>query len=164
MASEMLERDDLSIYVVAGVPKSFKKKLQKFVDAESKTLGEVMLLDDELTEWVVTRLKGQKRRSHETTPASSALWRSYEALSAARYHLQDQPLEARVREVRDLIEELWRGTSPLFNKEEESEEGTEEGSESDGASTSSDEKSTDSGAANTDTDKTNADKNEGTAT
>jgi len=80
----------------------------------------------------------------------------------------DEPangLDPRARiEMRDLIEELWRGTSPLFNKEEESEEGTEEGSESDGASTSSDEKSTDSGAANTDTDKTNADKNEGTAT
>jgi len=127
MASEMLERDDLSIYVVAGVPKSFKKKLQKFVDAESKTRGEVMLLDDELTGWVVARLKGQKRRSHEQTPASSALWRSYEALSAARYHLQDQPLEAKVRKVRDLIEELWRDTSPLFLEDEEELEGEESG-------------------------------------
>ncbi len=47
MAAEMLEREDLSIYVVAGVPKSFKKKLLKFVDAESKADGEVMLLDED---------------------------------------------------------------------------------------------------------------------
>ncbi|NNF38638.1 MAG: hypothetical protein HKN71_08215, partial [Gemmatimonadetes bacterium] len=68
MASEMLQRDDVSVYVVAGVPKSFKKKLQKFVDAESKSTGDTMLLDDEMTEWVVARLRGEKRRSHEQTP------------------------------------------------------------------------------------------------
>ena len=119
MASEMLERDDLSIYVVAGVPKSFKKKLQKFVDSEAKSNGDVMLLDEEMTEWVLARVKGEKRRSHEQTPASSALWRAYRALSAARYHLQDQPLEAKVRTIRDRIEELWRDTSPLHAKAEE---------------------------------------------
>ena len=43
MASEMLQRDDLSVYVVAGVPRSFRKKLQKFVDKESKTEGGTML-------------------------------------------------------------------------------------------------------------------------
>ena len=119
MASEMLERDDLSIYVVAGVPKSFKKKLQKFVDSEAKSNGEVMLLDEEMSEWVLARIKGEKRRSHEQTPASSALWRAYRALSAARYHLQDQPIEAKVRTIRDRIEELWRDTSPLHAKAEE---------------------------------------------
>jgi hypothetical protein len=119
MASEMLERDDLSIYVVAGVPKSFKKKLQKFVDSEAKSNGDVMLLDEEMTEWVLARVKGEKRRSHEQTPASSALWRAYRALSAARYHLQDQPIEAKVRTIRDRIEELWRDTSPLHAKAEE---------------------------------------------
>ena len=119
MASEMLERDDLSIYVVAGVPKSFKKKLQKFVDTEAKSNGDVMLLDEEMTEWVLARVKGEKRRSHEQTPASSALWRAYRALSAARYHLQDQPIEAKVRTIRDRIEELWRDTSPLHAKAEE---------------------------------------------
>lgn len=121
MASEMLERDDLSIYVVAGVPKSFKKKLQKFVDSEAKSNGDVMLLDEEMTEWVLARVKGEKRRSHEQTPASSALWRAYRALSAARYHLQDQPIEIKVRNIRDHIEELWRDTSPLHAKEEEEE-------------------------------------------
>ena len=119
MASEMLERDDLSIYVVAGVPKSFKKKLQKFVMKESKTEGDVLLLDEEMTDWVMARVRGAKRRSHEQTPASSALWRAYRAMSAARYHLQDQPLEPKVRRVRDQIERLWKDTSPLHTKSKE---------------------------------------------
>lgn len=126
MASEMLERDDLSIYVVAGVPKSFKKKLQKFVDSEAKSNGDVMLLDEEMTEWVLARVKGEKRRSHEQTPASAALWRAYRALSAARYHLQDQPIEVKVRDIRSHIEELWRETSPLHAKKEEEIEELEE--------------------------------------
>lgn len=121
MASEMLQRDDLSVYVVAGVPKSFKKKLQKFVVAESKSEGDVMLLDEEMTDWVLARVRGEKRRSHEQTPASSALWRAYRALSAARYHLQDQPIEEEIRGLRDRIEELWRDTSPLHRVEEEEE-------------------------------------------
>lgn len=127
MASEMLRRDDLSVYVVAGVPKSFKKKLQKFVDAESKSSGDTMLLDDELTDWVVARLRGDKRRSHEQTPASAALWRAYRALSAARYHLQEGPMEAMVRDLRGQVETLWRDTSPLHEVSEEEEEQEEEG-------------------------------------
>ena len=119
MASEMLERNDLSIYVVAGVPKSFKKKLQKFVETESKSDGDVMLLDEEMTEWVLAQVKGEKRRSHEQTPGSSALWRAYRALSAARYHLQDQPIEDKIRRIREQIEELWRDTSPLHEEIEE---------------------------------------------
>ena len=120
MAAELLEREDLSIYVVAGVPKSFKKKLLKFVDGESKAGGEVMLLDEEMTEWILARVKGKKRRSHEQTPGSSALWRAFRALSAARYHLQDQPIELKIRSVRDEIEELWRDTSPIHHRREES--------------------------------------------
>jgi hypothetical protein len=127
MASEMLQREDLSIYVVAGVPKSFKKKLQKFVGAESKSEGDVMLLDDEMTDWALARVRGEKRRSHEQTPASSALWRAYRALSAARYHLQDQEVETRIREIRDEVEELWRQASPLFrDAPEEAAEALEE--------------------------------------
>jgi len=122
MASEMLQRDDLSVYVVAGVPKSFKKRLQKFVESESKSEGDVMLLDEEMTEWVLARVRGEKRRSHEQTPASSALWRAYRALSAARYHLQDQPIEAKIRDIREEIEELWRETSPIHEEHEEAEE------------------------------------------
>jgi len=119
MASEMLQREDLSVYVVAGVPKSFKKKLQKFVEKESKSDGDVMLLDEEMTDWVLARVQGEKRRSHEQTPASSALWRAYRALSAARYHLQDQPIEKEIRSLRDQIEQLWRDASPLHAEEEE---------------------------------------------
>ncbi len=126
MAAEMLQREDLSVYVVAGVPKSFKKKLQKFVDQESKSDGDVMLLDEEMTDWVLARVRGQKRRSHEQTPASSALWRAYRALSAARYHLQDQPVEERIRDIRNQIEELWRDTSPLHQEQEEEEPVVEE--------------------------------------
>lgn len=118
MASEMLQRDDLSVYVVAGVPKSFKKKLQKFVEDESKSEGDVMLLDEEMTDWVLSRVQGEKRRSHEQTPASSALWRAYRALSAARYHLQDQPIETKIREIREQIEELWREASPIHGEKE----------------------------------------------
>lgn len=121
MASEMLQREDLSIYVVAGVPKSFKKKLQKFVGTESKSEGDVMLLDEEMSDWVLARVRGEKRRSHEQTPASSALWRAYRALSAARYHLQEQGVEGRIREIRDEVEELWREASPLFRVEPEEE-------------------------------------------
>lgn len=122
MASEMLQRDDLSVYVVAGVPKSFKKRLQKFVESESKSEGDVLLLDEEMTEWVLARVRGEKRRSHEQTPASAALWRAFRALSAARYHLQDQPVEERIREIRFQIEELWRESSPIHGEEEEEEQ------------------------------------------
>ena len=127
MASEMLQRDDVSVYAVAGVPKSFKKKLQKYVDTESKSTGDTMLLDDEMTDWVVARLRGEKRRRHEQTPASSALWRAFRALSAARYHLQDQEIEDEVRVLRNRIEELWRSVSPLHEeKDDEGEEGVGE--------------------------------------
>jgi hypothetical protein len=116
MASEMLQRDDLSVYVVAGVPKSFKKKLQKFVGTESKSEGDVMLLDEEMTDWVLARVRGEKRRSHEQTPASSALWRAYRALSAARYHLQDQEVETDPGDP-GRGRGLWREASPLFRED-----------------------------------------------
>jgi len=125
MASEMLQRDDLSVYVVAGVPRSFRKKLQKFVDKESKTEGGTMLLDEGLSEWVVAKLRGEKRRNHEQTPTSSALWRAYRALAAARYHTHDEELQKKVRRLRDEIEELWMDVSPLYEEPEEEEE-TEE--------------------------------------
>lgn len=120
MGREMLERDDLSIYVVAGVPRSFKRKLQKFVEEEAKGEGDVMLVDDELSEWIVARLQNEKRRRSDRTPASSALWRAFSALSAARYHLKDSPdNEERVRDMRHQVEELWRELSPMFDEEEE---------------------------------------------
>ena len=126
MASELLQRDDLSVYIVGGVPRSFRKKLQKFVEKESKSEGGTMLLDEEMAEWVVTKMQGEKRRSHERTPTSSALWRAYRALAAARYHIQDPEMEANVRRLRNEIEELWREVSPLHEEDEEAEEEMEE--------------------------------------
>lgn len=117
--AEMLERDDLSVYIVAGVPRSFKKKLQGLVETESKKSGDVMLLDDEFAEWIVAKLSNDKRRNSDRTPASAALWRAFSALSAARYHLQHHPEgEERVRQLRDDVENLWREFSPLFEPPE----------------------------------------------
>jgi hypothetical protein len=121
MANEMLQRPDLAAYVVAGLPKSYLTKLRKLVEAE-KADAEVLQVDEELTEWLVAQLQAGKRRSHERTHASSALWRAYRALSAARYHLQDRPEEEQVRELRRLVEELWREISPEFAEDPDSEE------------------------------------------
>lgn len=124
MANEMLQREDVTGYVVAGLPKSFLGKLRKLAEGE-RADAEVMQLDEEITEWLVAQLQADKRRSHERTHASAALWRAYRALSAARYHLQDRPEEEQVRELRRLVEELWREISPEFPEE------TEEGEEPD---------------------------------
>src|SRR5690606_31906089 len=119
MAAELIERDDLSVYVIAGVPRSFKAKLQKFVESEAKKDGDVMLLDADLAEWVIAKLRDEKRPPKSRTPASQALWRAYSALSAARYHLQDNSEEEeRVRELRRRVEELWRELSPMFDEPE----------------------------------------------
>ena len=125
MASEMLQREDLTGYVVAGLPKNFLAKLKKLAQEHSAE-AEVMQLDEEMTEWLVSHMRGEKRRPHERTPASAALWRAYRALSAARYHLQDRPQEEQVRELRRLVEDLWRELSPQFPADEE---GREEGEE-----------------------------------
>ncbi len=118
--AEILERDDLSVYVVAGVPRSFKKKLQAFVEQEAKKDGGVLLLDEELSEWVLSRLRDEKRPKSKRTPASRALWRAYSALSAARYYLEDESEEEeQVRELRRRVEELWREVSPMLEAEEE---------------------------------------------
>lgn len=134
MANEMLQRTDLTLYVVAGLPKNFVKKLKGLVESETDN-GDVLQVDPEMTDWVVARLRGEKRRSHEQTPASAALWRAYSALSAARYHLQDRPEEAQIRDLRRTVEELWRDVSPLFAvvAEEGKEEGTGTGSEGEAA-------------------------------
>ncbi len=121
MAGEMLQREDLTAYVVAGLPKSFLAKMRKLAEKE-RADAEVIQLDEELTEWLVAELRADKRRSHERTHASAALWRAYRALSAARYHLQDRPEEEQVRELRRLVEELWREISPEFAEEPDAEE------------------------------------------
>lgn len=125
MSTEMLQRGDLTAYIVAGLPKSFLAKLRKLVEAE-RANTEAMQLDEEMTEWLVAQLAGEKRRPHERTPASAALWRAYRALSAARYHLQDRPEEEQVRDLRRMVEELWHDLSPQFKVDEDAEETGEE--------------------------------------
>lgn len=129
MSSETLERDDLSVYVIAGVPRSFKAKLQKLVEKESKKDGEVVLVGSDMAEWVIAQLRDEKRPAKSRTPASRALWRAFSALSAARYHLQNNAEEEeRVRELRRRVEELWREVSPMFDEAEGEGEGGAEAS------------------------------------
>ena len=119
MGADIVERDDISVYLVAGVPKSFKRKLQKYVESEAKENGDVYMLDDELGEWVIARIRNEKRGGRDRTPATAALWRAFSALSAARYHLQHSPAEEeRVRELRNQVEEIWRELSPMFEEDE----------------------------------------------
>ena len=116
---EILERDDLSLYVVAGLPRSFKRKLQAFVEQEAKQDGSVLLVDEDLSAWMLARLQDEKRPRGKRTPASRALWRAYSALSAARYYLEDESEEEeQVRQLRARVEELWREVSPMFEEEE----------------------------------------------
>jgi hypothetical protein len=122
MASAIYLRDDLSVYVVAGVPRSFQKEVAKLVKKATKESGDVKLVNGEMAEWVVAKLKEDSRRSHERTPASAALWRAFRALSAARYHIQDEALEKQVRRIRDEIEELWASLSPLHKDDASPEE------------------------------------------
>ena len=118
MATDVLERDDLSLYVVAGVPRSFKPKLKAFVQQETKESGDVLLVDEELAEWMLARLLDEKRPRSKRPPAARALWRAYSALSAARYYLQEESdEEEQVRHLRSRVEELWREVSPLFEDE-----------------------------------------------
>ena len=119
MASKILEREDSSMYVVAGVSESFKKKLQKLVASEAKSDSDVLLLDEGMTEWLLTYVREEKRRNHERTEGSSALWSAYLHLTGALYHVQDQPIETKIRDIRERIEELWREASPLHDEEEE---------------------------------------------
>ncbi|MGH7500977.1 MAG: hypothetical protein ACREL7_04395 [Longimicrobiales bacterium] len=117
MSSEILEREDLSVYVIAGVPRSFKAKLRQFVQQESKKDGDIVLVDSELTEWIISRLRDEKRPGKMRTPASRALWRAFSALSAARYHMMAHgDAEERVLELRRKVEDLWRETSPMFDE------------------------------------------------
>jgi len=118
MSNEMLQRSDFTGYLIAGLPKSFLPKLKKFVTSEVEG-AEVMQLEEEMTEWLLANVQDEKRRSHQRTPASAALWGAYRALSAARYHLADQPEEERVRELRTLVEELWREISPQYASDEQ---------------------------------------------
>jgi hypothetical protein len=119
MGIDVVERDDITVYLVAGVPKSFKRKLQKFVQQEAKEAGDIYMLEEELSDWVIAKVRNDKRGGRDRTPATAALWRAFSALSAARYHLQHSPeSEERVRELRSQVEEIWRELSPMFQEED----------------------------------------------
>jgi ribosome-binding ATPase YchF (GTP1/OBG family) len=113
MASEIFQRDDLSVFVVAGVPRSFKDTLTEAVEEATSGSGDVRLVNRELAEWFLAKVRETARKSHERTRASAALWRAFRALSAARYYLRYEKLEKEVREVRNEIEELWTLVSSL---------------------------------------------------
>jgi hypothetical protein len=120
MGIDVVERDDISVYLVAGVPKSFKRKLQKYVEQEAKEGGDIYMLEEELSDWVIAKVRNEKRGGRDRTPATAALWRAFSALSAARYHLQHSPEdEERVRQIRNQVEEIWRDLSPMFPGEVE---------------------------------------------
>jgi hypothetical protein len=127
MGIDVVERDDITVYLVAGVPKSFKRKLQKFVQQEAKEAGDIYMLEEELSEWVIAKVRNDKRGGRDRTPATAALWRAFSALSAARYHLQHSPeSEERVRELRSQVEEIWRELSPMFQEAEATPEASDE--------------------------------------
>lgn len=115
MAQEWLERDDLSVYVVAGAPKGFNRSLKTHLENEVGEGTEALRLKDELSEWVLAQVKGEYRREAQKSPASKALWRAFRALAAARYHLRgDEEREATLRELRDRVEACWIETSPMM--------------------------------------------------
>jgi hypothetical protein len=119
MGIDVVERSDVSVYLVAGVPKSFKRKLQKYVEQEAKEGGDIYMLEEELADWVLAKVRNEKRGGRDRTPATAALWRAFSALSAARYHLQHSPEnEEKVRHIRSQVEEIWRDLSPMFPDEE----------------------------------------------
>jgi len=122
MAREWLERDDLSVFVLAGAPKGFNRRLKAFLQKELGDGAESLRVNDDLSEWVLARVQGEYRRDSQRSPASRALWRAFRALAAARYHLRgDAKREAQLRKLRDQVEGYWIATSPMLkNGDEES--------------------------------------------
>lgn len=115
MAREWLERDDLSVFVVAGAPKGFNRRLKTFLHKELGEDSESLRVKDDLAEWVLARIQGEYRRDSQRSPASRALWRAFRALAAARYHLRgDDKREAQLRKLRDQVETYWIETSPMI--------------------------------------------------
>ena len=51
MAREWLERDDLSVFVVAGAPKGFNRRLKTFLQKELGNGAESLRVNDDLAEW-----------------------------------------------------------------------------------------------------------------
>lgn len=113
MSREWLERDDLSVFVVAGAPRGFNKKIQALLEAETGEEPLSMEVKKDLGEWVLAQVRGEYRRESWRSPASKALWRAYRALAAARYHLRgDDHRHEDLRDLRDRVEAHWMEVSP----------------------------------------------------
>ncbi|MGD8319516.1 MAG: hypothetical protein PVJ02_03660 [Gemmatimonadota bacterium] len=123
MAQEWLERDDLSVFVVAGAPKGFNRKMKAFLAEELGEDSESLRVKDDLAEWILARVQGEYRRDSQRSPASKALWRAFRALAAARYHLRgDEEREHALRDLRDRVEHYWIETSPMLKNGDDDED------------------------------------------
>jgi len=119
MARDWLERDDLSVFVVAGAPRGFNRKIQELLEEEVGEEAQSLQVKKDLREWVLARVRGEYRRESWRSPASKALWRAFRALAAARYHLRgDETREGELRELRDRVEVQWMEVSPMGRGEE----------------------------------------------
>ena len=117
MAHDWLDQEDLSVFVVAGVPKGFNRKLSRFLEEEQGAETPSLRVTDELSPWILSRVRGHYRKSSSQSAASKALWRAFRALAAARYHLRgDEDREGALRTLRDEVEAHWMGVSPLHRE------------------------------------------------
>lgn len=127
MAHEWLERDDVSVYVIAGVPKGFNRTLQEFVQKEQGEEAASLRVHDDLSPWLLARIRARYRSASVRGPASKALWRAFRALAAAIYHLRgDKERSKALRELRDQVEQHWMEVSPLYQTDDDDEDGEEE--------------------------------------
>jgi len=119
MANEWLENDDVVFIVASGLPKNPSGPLRTLLQ-EKWEETELLVMDDELSEWALAKVRGKKRHKSKRGPASRALWRAFRALAAATYHLRgDEDTVEELKELRDRVETLWMDASPLFQDDEE---------------------------------------------
>lgn len=113
MVHEWLEREDLSVFVVSGVPKNFNRRLQSFIEKEHGESAHSLRVKEDLAPWVLAQVRGSYRPSSSSNLASRALWRAYRALAAARFHLrEDKDRDKALKQLRDEVETHWAAVSP----------------------------------------------------
>jgi hypothetical protein len=113
MPDDWLRKGEVSVFVVPKVKKQFDDSLARLLKKELGRTTEPLRLDDDLTAWVAERAAGKKRSKGQRSPAAKALWRSFRALAAARYHLREDPeAEQELRDLRDRVEVLWMAKAP----------------------------------------------------
>lgn len=120
MTHEWLEREDVAVYVIAGVPKGFNRTLQEFIQEEHGEEAASLRVHEDLAPWLLARIRSRYRPSSVRGPASKALWRAFRALSAAIYHLRgDKTRSTSLKKLRDRVEKHWMDVSPMYEEEEE---------------------------------------------